>query len=119
MLTHQVAYDIGMDWIEKWNEPQLSNYCSLHADDAEEISTIANQLVHVSKGRIKGKHSLNNYWELFRQLHPDYQFVLQQIIIYGNYIVVHFTIKESNTKAIAKIILNNKNKIQKTMISHV
>ncbi len=119
MLTQQAAFTLGRDWIDAWNEKQLTAYCSLYDEDAEEISTLANQLIEVSKGRVKGKEALRNYWELIRQLHPDYGYELLDIKVYDKEIVLHFKMRALNTKAVAKLTLNKKNKIEKTVISHV
>lgn len=39
----------------KWNDSALSDYGLLYADNAVEVSTIANKLIHISHGQVKGK----------------------------------------------------------------
>jgi hypothetical protein len=119
MLTQTIAEKIGHDWVEKWNQQQLHEYSLLYEENAEETSTIANRLIQISHGTIRGKDILIPYWQFFRTRFPDYQFKFLHSNIYQDSILIYFTIDALNSPAIAKIDLNEEMKIQRVMISHV
>lgn len=119
MLTQKQAKAIGHAWIDKWNDSALSDYSLLYADNAVEVSTIANKLIHVSHGQVKGKKTLMHYWEALRDRLPDHHYTLESINLYKGYVIVHFHITAINAKAIAKIELNKNQKIERIQISHV
>ncbi len=119
MLTQKDAYMIGHEWIDKWNANQLNDYSLLYAENAEEVSSLANRLVHVTNGHLKGKNELIHYWEMIREIYPDYKYILQEVNLYNDDVVVYFTMSALNTNAIAKISVDEQNKIKKTIICHV
>lgn len=119
MLTLNDARTIGNQWIENWNDSQLTNYCSLYDDNAEEFSSLANRLVKVSHGHLKGKDVLYSYWQLVKAIFPENKYVLKRVNLYGQDVVVYFTMTGLNSDAIARISLNDNFKISKITISHV
>ena len=119
MLTLHDAHHISNDWITKWNENHLDNYTSLFVEDAEEFSSLANRILRVSNGRLKGKNTLKVYWALLRNFYPDYHYEMKHVTVYQNDIVVHFTMKAFNTNCITKLSVNQQHKIEKTLLCHV
>lgn len=119
MLTLDEAYNIGQNWIEKWNENHLTNYISMYDDDAEELSSLANRLIRISNGHIKGKNILFCYWQLLRAVFPDNKYVLKDVNLYDDEVVVFFAMDGIKANAIAKLSLNANRKIEKIIICHV
>ena len=119
MLTHQEAFEIGHNWIDTWNRNCLTDYSHLYAEDAEEVSSLANRLIMASHGHLKGKKLLMDYWEILRSKLPNHHYALEDIQLYNGHVFVHFHIPALETKAIARIMLNRQNQIEKIRISHV
>lgn len=119
MLTQSEAYTIGQNWIDKWNETHLTDYCSLYDENAEELSSLANRLIRISNGHIKGKNILFCYWQLLRAIFPDNKYVLQHVNVDNDEVIVFFNMNGLNANAIAKLSLNDAGKIEKIIICHV
>jgi hypothetical protein len=119
MFTLKDAQFIGEEWIAKWNENRLADYRLLYAENAEEVSTLANRLIQYSNGHLKGLNTMINFWELLRHAFPNNRYELKEVNIHNNHILVYFTMTELKSNAIAKLSLNNQRKIERTCITHV
>ena len=119
MLTLQQAHSIGQNWVEKWNENHLTAYCSLYDENAEELSSLANRLIRISNGHIKGKNILFCYWQLLRAVFPDNKYELKNVHVDNDDVIVYFTMNGLNTNAIAKMSINEQQKIERILICHV
>jgi hypothetical protein len=119
MITLEDANKIGQNWIDKWNEPNLTDFCELYEESAEELSSMANRLIRISNGHIKGRHILYCYWQLLRAIFPDNNYELSQVQLHGEDIVVFFKMNGLKTNAVAKLSINHQNKIERILTCHV
>lgn len=118
-LQKEIADKIAHDWIELWNHASVPVYLEQYTDDAVLVSSVALRLFPESNGRIIGKDVLLNYWETVRIHFPNFTFKINRTEFYENKVVIYYETKDSLTKAIAILSLNDDYKIKKIEVSYV
>lgn len=119
MLTQEIAEKIGTRWIEDWNNLPVATYLEQYEDDVVLISSLALRLIPESYGRLADKKLLLEYWELVRIKFPDFKFDIASITYFENKVVVSYSTKTENTKAIAILTVSPNLKINRVEVSYV
>jgi len=77
-------------WIEAWNARDAEAVLAHYAEDATFTSPLAARVVPESRGVIRGKHALREYWNLALASNPDLHFVLIGVYVGVDTLVVNY-----------------------------
>ncbi len=71
--------DIAMQWVENFNKKDLAALLSLYNEDAEHFSPKLKARKPETKGLIKGKAALRNWWQDAFERLPDLHYELVKL----------------------------------------
>jgi hypothetical protein len=119
-LNEEEANRIGSQWIRAWNYEGVEDYIEQYTEDATLVSSIALRLFPDSKGKIKGKSVLYQYWSFVREIYPNLKFQIERILFQDHCIMVFFfSNNQFVPKGIARLEITTDEKISRAEISHV
>ena len=81
---------LGRDWIAAWNSRDLERVLALYADECEMTSDKIQALGFDSRGTLRGKAKLREYWGKALQLVPNLQFDLIDLFVSPDSVVVSY-----------------------------
>jgi hypothetical protein len=84
------------EWVEGWNAHDLDRVLVHFAEDATFTSPVASQLIPESKGVIRGKNALRDYWEEGLRRIPDLHFEIVSTYIGVETLVINYRNQKGN-----------------------
>jgi len=78
------------DWIGAWNRRDVEAVLTHYADDVVHSSPLAAQVVTVSRGTVRGKQALRDYWNRALDLNTDLHFTLVDVYAGVDTIVINY-----------------------------
>ncbi len=110
---------IGNELIDSWNRYGEMEQHTLYDDNVEFICSLANRLIHDTRGKLRGKKTLMAYWQLMHSRYPNLKMIHLGSSWYKDKILVHFSIPPLSNKAYGIISFNKEKKITHLKLSHV
>ncbi|HAX75899.1 MAG TPA: nuclear transport factor 2 family protein [Cyanobacteria bacterium UBA11372] len=89
-MTEQDALTLAQKWLDDWNRHDLDAILSHYAEDIEFTSPFIVQLMNDSRGKIKGKSALREYFAKGLAAYPELRFELKQILVGVDSIVIYY-----------------------------
>jgi len=90
MIDKIFAEHFAADWIDSWNQHDLTRILSHYTDDFEMSSPVIIQVAGEPTGTLKGKDAVGSYWAKALQLVPNLHFELITILVGINSITLYY-----------------------------
>jgi hypothetical protein len=120
MNKKDINKQVALNWIKAFNEHDLEQLLALYAEDAAHFSPKLKIRQPETKGWIKGKPALRNWWaDAFNRL-PLLQYQLENLIINDQQILMEY-LRKVNTEPdmmVAEILEIEGNLIAKSRVYH-
>ena len=78
------------EWVRAWNRRDIEAVLTHYADDVVFSSPVASQVVAASRGTVRGKQALRDYWNRALDLHTDLHFTLVDVYAGVDTIVINY-----------------------------
>ncbi|MGD0804605.1 MAG: nuclear transport factor 2 family protein [Candidatus Bathyarchaeia archaeon] len=90
MITKTFAEHFATEWIAAWNAHDLSRILTHYSDDFEMSSPVIVQIAGEASGKLKGKTTVDAYWQKALAKMPNVHFDLISILIGVDTITLYY-----------------------------
>jgi SnoaL-like domain len=81
MIEREWALEFARNWIESWNSHDMNRILSHYTEDFELSSPLIVERLGQSRGVLKGKDAVREYWRPSLSLDPPLQFELIDVLV--------------------------------------
>ncbi len=78
------------DWVHAWNGRDVEAVLTHYADNVVFSSPVTEQVVPESRGTVRGKQALRDYWNHALNLHSDLHFILVDVYVGVDTIMINY-----------------------------
>jgi len=90
MLTEKQARKLAGHWIDGWNSHDLDAIMEHYDDEVILISPVAQKIMNVPSGMVKGKNALRAYFAKGLEVYPDLKFELIDLMWGVNSVMLYY-----------------------------
>lgn len=116
IISRQWADIFAVEWVESWNNHDLSWILSHYTYDFEMNSPLIVEIAGVSSGSLIGKVAIATYWQTAFQKVPDLHFKLIGIYVGVSSIVIHY--RSSMNRSVAEVMFLNHAQLIYKAVAH-
>lgn len=116
MISQQLAETLTAEWIAAWNAHDIDAVLEHYTEDFELSTPMAAKVVPETKGIIRGKEAIRDYWKKALIRIPDLHFELTKILTGVNGIVIYYTNTATGKTAAEMLQLNDAGKVDKAFV---
>ena len=118
-MTLVQATTIGEEFVNHWNNFSEEEHHLIYDENVELTCSLANRIITETCGKICGRETLIEYWQLIKNKYPNYKVILHHSSMHNNNLVIYCSIPPFSTNVCGLITFNSMNKITKVKLSHV
>lgn len=117
-MTHQFAERFAEEWIEAWNSHDLDRILSHYTEDFSIETPMALKLFPHTKGIIKGKVEIREYWKVGIERIPDLKFELLDLLTGINNLAIYYVNIATNKRSVEMMSFNSDHKVNKVVVTY-
>ena len=112
-MTEAFAKQFAEEWVNSWNSHDLERILTHYTNDFSIETPMALKIKPESKGVLKGKTAIREYWGLGLQLIPDLHFQVLDVLTGINSLTIYFINTATGRKTVENMFFNDQQKVEK------
>jgi hypothetical protein len=90
-VTRDEIRQFAEGWVAAWNAHDLETIISHYDEGVELISPVAEQLLGIPNGKVRGKASVREYFQRGLETYPELHFDLKDVLAGLNSVMLYYT----------------------------
>jgi ketosteroid isomerase-like protein len=117
-IPFEFAKKFANEWIRGWNSHNLETILKHYSEDFTIESPMAEKLMPESKGKIKGKNNIREYWKMGLERNKDLEFEMIDIFSGTGYITIYYLSKSIGKRVLEILHFNQQKFVDRVIVNY-
>jgi ketosteroid isomerase-like protein len=118
MITEAFAKDFAAEWVDSWNSHDLDRILSHYTEDFSIETPKALQFVPESKGKLKGKPAIRDYWTIGLKKIPNLKFEILDVLTGIDGLTVYYFNCATKQKSVENMFFDKDGKVNRVFVHY-